>query len=257
MLSTPAIELKAGALAGNGVDAGVPVADAGFAFDAGVVVPRVDLAYVFFGQRQSDSLEVAPVGLAGATVTLEHAGGGSWPLVDQGGGNYALLPDAGFAYQSGATYDLTMTLGGTTYVAEVTQVPEREEIADFHPASGYVSLTAGSDLTFNRPPLAAGQRQRPLGFVNVFPVSLDGTRGEPTYTNVPKTPLEFLKLVFAPSDWLQPQVTIPGTAFPEKDRNYIVILQAAKLGGPKSSNLFTGSAVLAGTADLAIVKTAP
>lgn len=256
VLSTPAVELKAGALAGNGVDAGVPVADAGFAFDAGVVVPRVDLAYVFFGRRQSDSLEVPPEGLTGATVTLEHAGGGSWPLINQGGGNYALLPDAGFAYQSGATYNFTMTLGGTTYVAEVTQVPDREEIAQFHPASGYIPLVAESKLTFNRPPLAAGQRQRPLGFVSVFPVALDGTRGEPTYTNVPKTPLEFLKLVFAPGDWQQTSVTIPGTAFPDKDRNYVVVLQAAKLGGPKSSNLFTGSAVLAGTANLAIVKTA-
>lgn len=234
MLSTPAVELKADALAGNGVDAGVPVADAGFAFDAGVVIHRVDLAYVFFGRRQSDSLEVAPVGLTGASVTLERAGGGSWPLVDQGGGNYALPPDAGFTYQSGATYDLIMTLAGTTYVAEVTQVPEREEIADFHPASGYVSLAAGSELTFTRPGSPVGQSQRPLGFVSVFPVALDGTRGKPTYTNVPETPLEFLKLVFSPSDWQQTRVTVPGTAFPEKDRNYVVMLQAAKLGGPRA-----------------------
>jgi argininosuccinate synthase len=64
-------------------------------------------------------------------------------------------------------------------VAEVTQVPEREEIAQFHPASGYIPLVAESKLTFNRPPLAAGQRQRPLGFVSVFPVALDGRDLEP------------------------------------------------------------------------------
>ncbi len=262
VLSTPAVEVKAGALAGNGLDAGLTLPDAGFAFDAGalldagVLVPRLDLAYVFFGQRQSESLDVAPQGLPGATVTLEQVGGRSWSLADQGGGSYALGPDAGFTYQNGATYDFSMTLAGVTYVAEVAQVPDHEEIAAFHPAGGYVSLAAGSSFTFTRPDPPLGQG-RPLGFVNVFPVALDGTRGAPTYTNVPQTPLEFLKLVVAPSDWQRTLVTIPGSAFPQTDRNYVIVMQAAKLGGPKSANLFTGSAVLAGTADLAIVKTGP
>ncbi len=51
-------------------------------------------------------------------------------------------------------------------------------------------------------------------------------------------------------------VTIPGTAFPEKDHNYVIVLQSAKIGGPKSENLFSGSAILGGTADIGIVKTA-
>ena len=43
--------------------------------------------------------------------------------------------------------------------------------------------------------------------------------------------------------------------FPDPDMNYIVVFQSAKLGGPKSDNLFSGSAILAGTADVAIIKT--
>jgi hypothetical protein len=52
-------------------------------------------------------------------------------------------------------------------------------------------------------------------------------------------------------------VTIPATAFPDKDHNYVIVFQSAKLGGPKSTNLFSGSAILAGTADIAVVKTNP
>ena len=250
LLSTPPVKLEAEALAGQGLDGG------GVVFDGGVSLPRADLVHVYFGRRQSDSLDVPPVGVAGATVTLREANGASWPLADQGSGNYGLLPDAGFAYHDLATYDFTMTLSGTAYVAEVAQVPGREDISAFHPAAGYVVLDAGQPFEFTRPDPPAGQ-ERPLGFINVFPISLDGARGQPTYTNVPSTPLEFLKLVVTQSDWTKTAVRIPDTAFPGRDRNYLVILQAAKLGGPKSDNLFTGSVVLAGTADVAVVKTRP
>ena len=89
-------------------------------------------------------------------------------------------------------------------------------------------------------------------------ISRDGKQGDPTYTNVPKTPVEFLKLVVAPGKpWQETQVTIPGSAFPDKEKNYVILLQSAKLGGPVGENLFTGSAIIAGTADVGIVKTRP
>jgi|APLak6261675434_1056106.scaffolds.fasta_scaffold06334_2 hypothetical protein len=261
LLTTPAFEVKAEAIAGNGFDAGLPDLDAGALFDGGVsfgdagfTVPAQNLAFVFFGQRQGDSLDIAPTGTAGAMAKLIEVGGRSYPLDDQGGGSYALNPDAGFSYRDDATYQFEFALNAQTYVAEVTRVPTRENIPQFHPAAGYVELNAGQDLTFTRPDPPQGQ-DRNLGFVNVFPINNQGAQGQPTYTNVPTTALGFLKLVVAPGDWKQTVVTIPGSAFPNKDSNYVVVLQSAKLGGPKSDNLFSGSAILAGTADVAIIKT--
>ncbi len=264
LLSTPAVEVKAEAVASNGLDAGLADLDAGLLLDggvllsdAGVTVPAQNLAFVFFGQRQGESLDTAPVGTAGAQVTLAEVGGGRFPLEDLGGGNYSLTAaDAGFTYRDGATYNFEIVHAGATYVAEVTRVPTKEVITQFHPPAGYVELEAGAAFTFTRPDPPSGE-DRHLGFVNVFPLSREGSQGQPTFTNVPTTPLAFLKLVVAPNDWKTTTVTVPGTAFPDRDTNYLVVLQSAKLGGPKSDNLFTGSAILAGTADVAVIKTRP
>jgi hypothetical protein len=264
ILTTPDIDIRAGAIAGNGFDAsfdfdagafdGSFPMDAGVFFtDAGIVVPAQNLAFVYLGQRQGESLDVAPVGLPGAEARLIQVGGASFKLDDVGGGTYSLSPDAGFKYVDDATYQFEFKLNAQTYVAEVTHVPGRENIQQFHPSAGYVELDAGQDFTFTRPDPAAGT-DRNFGFVNVFPVSQQG-QGQPTYTNIPMAPLDFLRLIAFPQEWKKTQVTIPGTAFPEPDHNYIVVLQSAKLGGPKSDNLFLGSAILAGTADVAIIKT--
>jgi hypothetical protein len=264
LLTTPPVELKPEAIAGGGFDAGLGDLDAGALLDAGllptdagVTVPPQNLAFVFFGQRQGEGLDTAPMGVPGATVTLVEVGGGRFALADQGGGNYALTEaDAGFVYRDGATYNFEIVSGGTTYVAEVVRVPPRENIAQFRPPGGFVELNAGEPFTFTRPDPPMGE-DRHLGFINVFPINREGQQGQPTYTNIPTTPLDFLKLVVAPNDWKKTTVTIPGTAFPARDANYLVVLQSAKLGGPKSDNLFTGSAILAGTADVAIIKTRP
>lgn len=264
LLTTPAFEVKAAAIASNGLDASLPDLDAGLDAgllldaginlgDAGYIVPAQNLAFVFFGQRGS-SLDVAPTGTAGATARLLEVGGGSFTLDDQGGGTYALSPDAGFTYKDNATYQFEFKLQTQTYLAEVARVPSRENIPEFHPAAGFVELNAGQDFTFTRPDPPQGQ-DRNFGFVNVFPISSQGSQGQPTYTNIPSTALGYLKLIAAPNDWKTTIVTIPGTAFPNRDSNYIVLLQSAKLGGPKSDNLFSGSAILAGTADVAIIKT--
>ena len=105
LLSTPAVEIKGEAIAGNGFDAGLPAFDAGNMFDAGVsfgdagiTVPAQNLAFVFFGQRQGDSPDSPPVGTAGATALLREVGGPTFTLDDQGSGTYSLSPDAGFVY---------------------------------------------------------------------------------------------------------------------------------------------------------------
>jgi hypothetical protein len=94
-----------------------------------------------------------------------------------------------------------------------------------------------------------------VGFITVFPVSGSGERGEPTYSNAPQTPLAFLKLVALPAEWKQGTVTVPGEAFPKPAQTYLVVFQAVKTGGPKSDNLFTGSAVLAGTGEVGVIRT--
>ncbi|MEW6430443.1 MAG: hypothetical protein AB1730_02945 [Myxococcota bacterium] len=251
VLYTPPTGVPADALA---FDAGVPNIDAGISIDAGVTVPSESVVAVFFGNKGAN-LDVAPTGVAGATVTLQEVGGARFPLIDQGGGNYGLGADAGFTYKPGVTYDVTVEHAGQSYVGEVANTPQVERIAQFHPAKGYVEQPANTAFTFTRPEPAGGQ-ELPLGFVTVVPLTAQGA-GSVTYTNVPQTPLQFLKLVVAPSDWKKQTVEVPGTAFPEANANYLIILQSAKLGGPKTENLFLGSPILAGTADVAIVKTNP
>ena len=252
IISTPETEIRGEAVAGTpDFDAGIAL-DGGLPFDAGVTVPPQNLVLVYVGNKGA-SLDTAPTGITGATVTLQEVGGPSYTLAEVGEGNYA-LGDAGFVYKGGATYDFTIVSNNQTYLAEVEGVPVQERVPAFHPAAGYVDLAAGQAFSFNRPEPSAGQQPQ-LGFITVFPISQSGGKGDPTYTNVPQTPLQFLKLVVAPSDWTKLQMEIPGTAFPQADTNYVIVLQSAKLGGPKSENLFAGSAILAGTADLAIVKT--
>jgi hypothetical protein len=274
VLATPPVTIKPGAVAG--FDAGflsfdAGLLDAGLTFDgglpidfrdAGLPIPAQNVVIVFFGQRQGDALDVAPQGVAGAQVTLQQAGGSSFRLQEQGGGNYALAgDDAGFKYASNATYQFTVVSQNETYVAEVTQVPPEERIGAFESSSGFIDQVAGQPLTFIRPEPPQGQRLN-LGFVNVFPIDPSGKQSpNPTFTNVPTTPLQFLKLVGdavgLQSEYRSQSVTIPGTAFPDRDRNYIILFQSAKTGGPKSDNLFTGSAIIAGTAAVGIVKTRP
>ena len=262
LLTTPAIVVKGNAVASNGFDAGLAgldagglVFDGGVTFDdAGITIPAQNLAFVFFGQRAGESPDSPPVGTAGATATLKQVGGASFVLDDQGSGSYALSPDAGFVYQPGATYQFEFKLAAQTFLAEVENVPSKENISEFHPAAGYVELEAGTGFSFLRPDPPQGLN-RNLGFVNVFAVNSQGTTGQPTYTNIPTSAVGFIKLLLAPTDWTLTKVEIPGSAFPDRDTNYVVVLQSAKLGGPKSDNLFSGSPILAGTADVAIIKT--
>lgn len=264
VLATPAVTIKADAIAfdaGFSLDASFP--DAGVSIDlsdAGVTVPPQNVVLVFFGQRQGDTLDLAPTGVTGAQVTLSQVGGPSFPLTETGGGNYLLAgDDAGFKYASNATYQFTIASANESYVAEVAQVPPEEHIPAFETARGYIDQPANTSLTFVRPEPPPGQKLN-LGFVNVFPIDASGNQAPmPTYTNVPTTPLQFLKLVGdavgAQTEYRAQSVTIPATAFPQAGKNYLIIFQSAKTGGPKSDNLFTGSAIIAGTAAIGIVKT--
>ncbi len=268
VLATPGIVIKPEAIAG--LDASIPSFDAGgITFDggfpinladAGLPIPGQNVVLVFFGQRQGDSLDSPPMGVGGAKVTLQQVGGAAYTLNEQGSGNYLLTgDDAGFRYTSNATYQFSVLSAGETYVAEVAQVPPEERILAFESQRGFIDQPANQTLTFVRPEPAPGARLN-LGFVNVFPIDATGKQSPmPTYTNVPTTPLQFLKLVAdtvgLQTEYRAQSVTIPATAFPEPNKNYIILFQSAKTGGPKSDNLFSGSAIIAGTAAVGIVKT--
>lgn len=262
VLGTPPVQISPLALAGfdGGFDAGsLEGLDGGAYFDsdAGMVtLPPQTAAFVFFGERQKQSLDTPPDPITGAQVAVAAVGDPPVVLEEVGSGNYQLTSQDNpeLKYQSGATYEFRVEHEGALYVGKVEQAPQLEEIPAFHPPSGYIDHPAAASFTFNRPPAPEGQ-ERNIGFVTVFPVDEQGERGDPTYTNIPTTPLQFLELVALPSRWRQTTVTVPGTAFPQPDMTYVLVLQAVKLGDPESENLFTGSAILAGTAEVAVFRT--
>ena len=268
LIATPEIALGPEAIAG--FDASFPAIDGGFSFDGGfafdggfnldggLVVPAQTLAFAFFGERQGDGVSQPPVPLAGTTMFIKSGSGANFALKDDGSGGFSLssLDNAAFVYEEGQRYTFTANQNGENHVAEIAAVPPKERIVLFHPAAGYLDLAAGEDFTFVRADPPEGQ-DRDLGFVTVLPIARDGQRGDPTYTNVPKDAFGLLKLVAAPNSYKRTEVTIPGSAFPDADHNYVILMQTARIGGPQSNNLFIGSAILAGTAEVGIVKTRP
>jgi hypothetical protein len=248
LLATPQVDVSASALAGY--DAGT------FGPDGGDVIslPAQTAAAVFFGTRNGENAQ--PSGVTGATVTLQPVGGTATPLTEDGAGSYSRtsVGDETLAYQSGATYQFIASRGGTRYVGQVENAPVKEPIAALKPPEGFLRINARTALAFDRAPVPANQ-DRTLGFVTVVPLSASGEKGQPTYSNVPQTPVQFLQLVGLPGPYREARVTIPGEAFPESNKTYLVIFQSVRLGGAESDNLFLGSALLAGTAEVGVVRT--
>jgi hypothetical protein len=263
LVATPEVAFEPQAIAG--LDAGFQVPDGGLAFDggfnldAGFVVPAQNAALAFFGERQGDGISQPPVPLAGTSMQVKTGSGGSFSLaLDESTGAWRLasLDNPAFVYEEGQSYQFIANQNGENHVTEIAAVPPREPVAAFHPDDGVIDLAAGQDFVFVRsdPP---ENRDRDLAFITVVPISRQGERGAPTYTNVPTDALGLLKLVTAPGAYKRSEVTIPGSAFPERNSNYLLLLQTARVGGPQTANLFIASAILAGSAEVGIVKTAP
>ena len=247
LLSTPDVPLSPEAIAG--LDGGVST-DGG---QSTITIPGQTAAIVFLGTRKGESS--APEPLSGATVALQN-GTQKVNLSSDGAGSYSRSnnSDDTLKYQDGATYDFIADRAGQHYVGEVKDAPIKENISALHPAAGVVRMAANTELAFDRADPPSGQ-DRTLGFVTVVPVSDSGQQGEPTYTNAPTAPLDFVKLVAVPTAWRVKHVAIPATAFPTAKQTYLVIFQSVRLGSAQSDNLFLGSALLAGTADVGVVRT--
>ena len=264
VLTTPTIEIKGNALVLPPVDfdASFP-ADSGFSFDAGTFlndaglsIPPQSVAYIFFGTIPGPSSIEAPMGVSGAQATVGVAGGAQVAVNDVGSGAYLLIGnDGGVGYVEGAKYQLNIKSGGALYTCSVDKAPGVEKIPELHPSAGYLDLARNTAVVLNRPDLPGGGELN-LGFIAVFGVDVfNGKDTKPTWTNLPQTPLELLQLVAAPIPWRQKSFTIPGSAFPEAGKNYVIVFQSAKMGGPDTPNLSVLSLAAAGTADLGIVKT--
>lgn len=248
LLSTPDVDLSPEAVAGL---------DGGFRADGGqsnFTIPGQTVAFMFLGTREGQNSQ--PEGLTGATVTLQPTGGQPVTLTSDGAGAYSRSSnsDATLTYQSGKNYNFVAVRNGERFEGSVENSPAQERIPALHPPEGVVRISANTPLSFERADPPSGQ-DRTVGFVTVVPISDNGQQGKPTYTNVPTGPLEFLSLVALPGDYKQKTVTIPATAFPMPKQTYLVTFQAVRTGGPDSANLFLGSALLAGTADVGVVRT--
>lgn len=224
--------------------------------DAGVALEEQTIAMAYLGELARESLDDPPEPIVGASMTV---GTSVTPvdMDDEGGGRYgATSADTALRYQSGQTYFFKAALQGEpdALEAQVEDVPLQENIAAFHPSTGFIPLAAQAAFTFTRPDPPQGV-ERPFGFVTVFPVANDGSKGQPTYTNIPTTFLGLLKMVVNPNSFKQTQVTIPGTAFPNGGSTYVIVFQAAKLGRATSNNLSAFSAILAGVAEVGVVRT--
>jgi hypothetical protein len=252
LLSTPDVDVSWNAMAGG--DAGT-LPDGGVPENERFTIPGQTAAFVFFATRNGE--QGTPEPLADAIVHIETQGGSPLTLDNKGSGAYSLTSDfsddGGVKYQNGATYNFVAVHDGNSHVGQVKDAPALERLETLHPAEGYVRHVANQGLTLQRPP--NGGKERTLGFVTVIPLGTNGEKGEPTYTNMPKEPLEFLEIVALPTEWKQSTLALPGSAFPQKDSNYLVVFQTVQLGGPQSNNLFTGSAMLVGTADVGLVHT--
>lgn len=253
LLSTPAVEVNPSATAG--LDGGFTTADGG---QATLTIPAQTAALVFFGTRQGEGA-AEPAAISDATVRLQPQGGQATALPSDGAGFYTLTNNgegSELKYQEGATYDFVVTSGGEQFIGRVENAPKQEKVEAFHPATTVIRREANTPFSFTRRPVDVGE-ERTVGFVSVFPVGSNGDRGDATYTNTPKTPLEFLQLVAIPSQWKTDTVDIPAAAFPQRDQTYLVVFQTVRMGGAESSNLWFGSALLAGTADVGVVQTNP
>jgi hypothetical protein len=226
----------------------------------GVTVSGVTTAQVFFGDRQDLTSGQAPVGIAGATVTVSWTGGTAPVTLPAApaSGWYQLTP-APIPYTVGATYTFTVTSGGQAYTGAARA-----------PSPAAIQELVGAQVPKVFPPQAAAtfdhQTITRLGtdvaFYAVNPVGGSSGLGATACTNAPFTdPGALVQLLLDDAAWRVPAFELfrsdraPTTAqacFAPGTGTHLLSLTTVTRG-TTSSNLFLGSGVLVGSTDAGVL----
>jgi hypothetical protein len=217
--------------------------------------PTATFASVFFGNRPTETT-VQPDPVPGATVAIaDDAGLSTVATATAQAGFYAATSlDGGLRYDSSAEYDFTITDdAGVVYTAAGSAAPQ-EQVAQLQtqfvddggfPAPVFAIASVGSPFTLTRSAQEVNG-QLDVAFTAVFGLTNGAPSANPTWTNAPEQPSDFLQLIVNDAQWRAATVTIPGSAFPSPGF-YLVTLTAVREGSATSDDLFSGSAVLLGS----------
>ncbi len=207
----------------------------------------VTTAQLFFGDRQSD-LSQAPTGLAATSVTLgwdgNPAGVALAPDKDKAGWYQA---SGSIPYTPGVNYTFTVVYQGETFSGSVA-APSAPTIknAPAHlfpqePYSGFTSLTLQRDGTAD-------------AFYAAFDAGSSTDLGTPTCTNTPMDDAgKLVQFVLDDAEWKAASFDLAKSPCFPSAGSYVVSLTTVEKNTSLSSNLFLGSAVLAGAADGAVL----
>ncbi len=213
----------------------------------GVTQSGLVTAQVFFGERQSD-LTAAPTGLDGATVTLSATDGSATST-------YSLLPvsakGAGW-YQ--ATGSVRFTPGTTMF--QFKAVYQSEEFSGSVQAPTAAAITGLQNQMFTprsssmTSPLTLTRAGTDPAFYAVVKASVSADLANATCTNAPVNDAgKLVQFVLDDSAWTVPSFDLPATPCFPGAGDYAVSLTTVAKSTDVSSNLFLGSAVIAGAAD--------
>jgi len=200
-------------------------------------------AQVFFGERQSD-LTAPPTGLDGATVTLSATDGSSTST-------YTLLPvsakGAGW-YQ--ATGSVRFTPGTTMF--QFKAVYQGEEFSGSVQAPQAVTMQGLPASPAHRAQVTLTRTGSDDAFYAVVRATASADFANATCTNAPVNDAgKLVQFVLDDSAWKVPSFVLPvDPCFPGTGTDaFVVSLTTVKKSTDVSSNLFLGSAVIAGAAD--------
>lgn len=243
----------------------------------GTTIPSYITAHLYLGERQDNgdpttppAQQTPPAGVEGATVTLSWLSQGNTATATltptQGQpGHYGLVSgkeaptDSKLEYIPHATYTFSATVGGETFsgtveAAEPTLITEFENTSPAPKTLGPTPYASWADpFTIHRDFGGPTPSDIDIGFYAVYPVNASSTgldESQITCKNTPsmQDPMALLQLVFDPSPWKVDHFDLAKAQCFPNPGNYVVGLTSVKKGTP-SSNLFLGSAILAGTAD--------
>ena len=204
-------------------------------------------AQLFFGERQAD-LSQPPTGLTGATVTLTATNGSAVSTY-----TLAAVSAKGAGWYQ-ATDSIQFTPGVTTF--QFKAVYQGEEFSGSVQAPTAAAITGLQNKLF--PPrsssstasLTLTRAGTDPAFYAVVQASASADVANATCTNAPVTDAgKLVQFVLDDSAWTVPSFELPASPCFPGAGGYVVSLTTLAKSTNVSSNLFLGSAVIAGAAD--------